>query len=121
MSNVRRGSSNPLARIVRLLALLAWGGQLGMAVAPLIDAHAGPGAGTHVEADGLTRHYAHAPDQCWACAAHARVASPALPRVPVPAAAPAGGVATTALPAATSRRLLAAARPRAPPVRESTC
>ena len=120
MPAVLRHPSALVARLVRLLALLAWGGQLGIAVAPLIDAHTGPGAGPHVEAEGLTRHYAHAPDQCWACAAHALVALPALPRVPVAiAAAPRWTPAPRRELPGAPRPI--AASPRAPPVRDSGC
>jgi hypothetical protein len=109
-----------VARLVRLLALLAWGGQLGIAIAPLIDAHGGPGAGVHVEAQGLTRHYAHAPDQCWACAAHAIVALPPVPRVPESVAGAPSWTPGPRREVAAAPRLIAAA-PRAPPVRESGC
>ncbi|GJG89345.1 hypothetical protein tb265_45260 [Gemmatimonadetes bacterium T265] len=50
-----------------MAVVLATVSQLAFTLLPLVDGWHGLGAGPHVEAAGVTAHYAHAEDTCAAC------------------------------------------------------
>ena len=107
-------------RIFRLVALLAWVGQLAVVGASCVEALTDAAQATHVESHSDPLHHAHNPDLCPGCVALALVGIPAVGRPPIPgtegehvqpdAASLAYGGGADAL----------TARPRAPPVWEST-
>ena len=108
-----------LARIFRLAALLAWVGQLAVLGAPFVEASAGATTAPHVESHSNPLHHAHNPDLCPGCAAIALVGLPVAGRSPIPDGAVVVSQPAREKPRHARDRLTAAARPRAPPVRES--
>jgi hypothetical protein len=108
-----------LERAFRLVALLAWVGQLAVVGAPLVEASAGTQRGPHVEAHTNPLHHAHNPDLCPACAALALVGRPEPARAPIAESARAYHEPPTAHVAGASDHDSPAARPRAPPVCEA--
>jgi hypothetical protein len=118
MSRTPRTLRALVERVYRLIALLAWVGQLAVGAAPLVEASAGATRGPHIEAHTNPLHHAHDPDICPACAAYALVAHLVPQQSPlgeVPIARPAVPPHRAVWP---STHASPAALPRAPPVRE---
>ena len=113
----RFSPSRPLARLTRLAALIVWAAQLGLLGVSVAEARAEASAAPHVEPYGTRLHYAHTPELCVACAAHALLGHADVARPPVPViSGDRGTTAPTAARRPSHVLRVAVARPRAPPV-----
>jgi hypothetical protein len=116
MPRLPRSLHPVLRHVLRLVALLACVGQVGMVVAPYMDAHAGENMVVHVESHGSPLHHAHNPDLCPACAALALVGPPESGRIPLPEAYVRQIQPATVVARPAHYVFARAARPRAPPM-----
>lgn len=101
-----------------MAVVLATVSQLAFNLLPLVEGWHGLGAGPHIEAAGITAHYAHTEDTCAACHVRALDAHPTTVRLAVghdqTLSAPARGGAFA--PAAVPTSYAASShRSRAPP------
>jgi hypothetical protein len=112
---MRMRLSRTRSRLMTLFAVLAALGQLAVSVvAPLGEVRTGQSAPAHVEAQGITKHYAHNEGACVACSVTSLLSLPSIPRALLVEIA--RDVETPiALERAAPQRAHDATSPRAPP------
>jgi hypothetical protein len=116
MNAVSRPSLRTRSKLRLLTAALVAASQFAVSsLAPIADSNAGKSAPSHVEAFGVSLHFAHNPDDCAACTAQTLVGvtSHGSRALNAPDAAASAFVATASV--AVARIAWSPGAPRAPP------